>query len=200
MKTLKQVTFDEVVQAWLQAEWSLPNFDNIREKISIDLINGRNFDNQADNQLRLNILRALRSPMIDSLPQDITWYVASYDKDDIQRTYIVPSNDWGAVSSNTYHPLKIMENLHLDDGHAKKINSIKSSLGKENLDKRLILISSDLSSTLTIIEGNHRGVAILMDALEKDAKNPIIDEVFIGISPAMKDYAFHIEKYLAPLK
>lgn len=196
MKIIKQVSKDEVIQAWLQAEWALPNFDQIRSQFPLTLINGKNFDNQADNQLRFNILNALRKPMLDPLPPDTVWHIASFDKEDIQRTYVVPSNDWGTVSSNTYHPLKIMENLHLDDGHAKKINSIKATLSQNSIDTRLILVASSIDYILTLIEGNHRGVAIFMDAFEREIQNPIIDEVFVGISPTMKDYTFHMEKYL----
>src|SRR5690348_3317744 len=125
MKILKPTTFDIVVQSWLQAEWYLPHFDNVRPAVPITLIESRDTRNLEDNLQRLNLLRSIRSPIIDPLPNLIQWYIASFDREDIGRTYIVPSNDWATVSNNTYHPIKVMENLHLDDGHAKKINEIK---------------------------------------------------------------------------
>ncbi len=160
MRIKSRVPFDVVIQAWLRAEWSLSNFDTIRDKVPEQLINSENFDNQQDNQSRLNILRALRSPMIDPLPSDTEWYSASYDKEDIQRTFIVPSEDWGTISHKNYHPSPVMNNLHFDDGHAKKINSIKTSLSQKTIDRRLILVGTAINSLLTIIEGNHRAVAI----------------------------------------
>lgn len=198
MKIIKQIPFDLVVQSWLQSEWYLPNFDPIRDQVPQSIINSNNLHNLQENQVRLNTLRALREPMIDPLPQDIIWYTATFDKEDINRTFIVPSGDWGKVSNNTYHPLKIMENLSLEDVHTKKITGIKASLPKKLIDKRLILVASEINSVCTIIEGNHRAVAIFMDALERNLPNPIIDEVFVGISPNLLDYTWHIEKYLKP--
>ncbi len=191
---MKRVSFDVVVQAWLRAEWFSPNNGAIRNSNQAleSLVNGENFDNQLDNQSRLKILREVfgRSLMIDPLPSDTEWYSASYDKEDIERTYHV-SDEWNFLSNDTHHPLKVMKNLHLDDDRAKKINDIISSLSQKTLDRRLILVGTDTNSRLTIIEGNHRAVAIFKDAGERNIQNPIIEEVFVGISPHMKDYIFH---------
>ncbi len=195
MKILNQISFDTVIQVWLQAEWYIPSFDSYRKIIPESIINSRDTSNQSDNKLRFDTLRSVRSPMIDPLPKDTIWYRATFDKKDILRTYIVPSNDWGAISNRTYDPTIIMKNIELDDGHAKKIKKIKSSLSQKLIDKRLILVARDADSIMTIIEGNHRGIALFIEAEEKKKDDPIVDEVIIGISPNMKSYTFHIEKY-----
>lgn len=195
MRLSTPIPFPVVVQSWLQAEWYLPHFDAIRASIPAAFIESVDVNQPQMNQQKLDLLRSIRSPIIDPLPADTEWHTTSIDKNDLQRIFTVPSNDWATVSSNTYHPLKVIENLHMDDGHAKKINEIKNSLDS-NLDKRIVMVGTSVNSPLTIIEGNHRAVALFADALEKDLQNPIIEEVFIGISPAMKDYVFHIEKYM----
>jgi len=196
MKIKNKTSFDVVVQAWLEAEWSLPERNTIRNNYPESLIHGKDFENIQKNQQRLALLHSWRSPVIDPLPNDTIWYSATFDREDIGRTSIVISNDWERVSGSTYLPLKIMENLHLDDGHAHKINAILAELPQNTVDKRLVFIGSDINSLLTIIEGNHRGVAIFKDALERNLQNPIIEEVFLGISSQMKDYIFHREHYM----
>lgn len=196
MKITKSVPYAAVIQSWLQAEWYLPLFDNVRVATPKILIESVETNDTQKNEQRLQLLLSIRYPIIDPLPADTVWHSASLDKEDIKRIYIVPSNDWETVSSGTYYPLKVMENLHLDDGHAKKINEIKDSL--TNLDTRLVLVGTSIDSPLTILEGNHRAVALFANAIEKEQDNPILAEVFVGISPSMKDYIFHIEKYMVP--
>jgi hypothetical protein len=195
MKIIKRVPFAAVVQAWLKAEWHDPIFDQNRNKVSQSLVDDEDFSSQQDNGLRYRLLRTLRSPILDTLPQGAIWYSATYAMADVDRTFIVPSNDWGPISGNQYRPAAVLPNLSGNDPHALKIGSIKASLSP--VDRRLVLVASDMNSVLTVIEGNHRLVAILADAIEKGAQDPLIEEVFVGISPAMRKYIFHIEQYLA---
>lgn len=102
--------------------------------------------------------------MLDALPVGITWYSATYETADMGRTFIVPSNDWGPISGNTYQPYAIIQNLNTNDSHAVNIRDIRASLS--SIDRRLILVTSDINSVLTIIEGNHRAIAIFADALK----------------------------------
>jgi hypothetical protein len=196
MQIIRQVPFDAVIQSWLKAEWHDSAFDQYRSKVPQSLIDDEDFSNEHNNNIRHQLLRVTRYPILDPLPLDATWHVATYDRGDIDRTFIVPSNDWGPISGNRYHPYAIIPNLHMDDGHARKIKEIKASLA--SVDRRLVLVTSDIATVLTIIEGNHRGIAIFADAIERHAQNSLIEEVFVGVSPTMRQYPFHIEKYLRP--
>jgi hypothetical protein len=90
-----------------------------------------------------------------------------------------------------------MQNLNMNDSHADKIRDIRASLA--TVGRRLILAASDINSVLTIIEGNHRAIAIFADALDHGAHHPIISEVFVGVSPNMRRYMFYIEQYIVPV-
>ncbi len=196
MQIMTQLPFEAVVQAWLKAEWHGNFFDPVRAYIPQELID-EDFGSQKNNEPRYWLLRALRFNMLETLPTGITWYSATYDTADIGRTFIVPSNDWGPISRNTYQPSAIIPNLSINDVHADKINSIRASLS--SIDRRIILVASDINSILTIIEGNHRAIAILADALNRGAPDPIIGDVFVGISPNMRQYMFHFEYHIGPV-
>ena len=200
MKIKRKVSFDVVVQAWLRAEWDDSKFDTIREHVPESLINGEHFDNPQDNLSRLKYLyeegerHVLIEPLLPFLSR-IEWYSASFEREDIKRTYLV-SDEWNIISNYTHRPLEVMKNLHLDDDRAEKINAIKSSLSQKTIDRRLILVGTDIDSLLTILEGNHRAVAIFKDALDRNLQNLITDEVFVGFSSHMKDYKFHKKNML----
>jgi hypothetical protein len=197
MQIIKPVPFEAVIQAWLKAEWYSDFFNPVRSYIPQSLIDDEDFTNQQNNELRYWLLCASRFNMTLTLPAGITWYSATYDTSDIGRTFIVPSNNWGPISQNTYQPYAIMQNLNTSDPIAVKIRDIRSSLS--SVDRRLILVTSDINSVLTIIEGNHRAIAILADALDRGAQDPIIREVFVGVSPDMRQYMWHIEFHIGPV-
>lgn len=196
MRNLKKVPFAAIVQAWLKAEWQDPSFNPVREYIPQDVIDGEDFNSQQNNELRYWLLRTLRFPILDPLPPDVTWYSATYEIADVNRTFIVPSIDWGHISGNQYRAAAVLPNLNGNDPHAVKIREIKANLAL--IDRRLVLVASDINSVLTTIEGNNRSVAILADAVENSAEDPLIEEVFVGVSPNMRSYPWHIEQYLPP--
>ena len=197
MQITGPIPAEAVVQAWMKAEWYGDFFNPVRVYIPQALIDDEDFGNQQNNELRYWLLHALRFNMLETLPAGITWYSATYETADIARTFIVQSNDWGPISGNTYQPHGIIPNLNMNDSHAVKIRDIMTSLPV--IDRRLILVASDINSVLTIIEGNHRAIAIFSDALNRGAPDPIIQEVFVGVSSNMRQYMFHIEQYIAPV-
>jgi hypothetical protein len=196
MQIIKQVGFEVVVQAWLEAEWQLPIYNPVRSQIPQSLIDSQDFANQQSNQSRYTVLSALRSNMLNPLPGDTIWYSTTYDRADLNRTFVVASNDWGPVSGHTYRLSAVLQNLNMNDAHAQKIVSMQASLA--SLSSRIILVASDLSSILTIIEGNHRGAAFIADAVARNVPDPLIQEVFVGVSPNMRRYEFHLEQHLPP--
>jgi hypothetical protein len=195
MKTVKQVPFAAVVQSWLKAEWQDSSFDAVRNYIPQSLIDDEDFSNDQDNELRQWLLRTSRFPILVPLPEDVTWYSATYEMVDVGRTFIVPSKDWESISGSAYQPAAVLPNLNAPGPHAEKVRSIKASLS--SIDRRLVLVASDMNSNspLTIIEGNHRSVAILADAVENGPKDPLIEEVFVGVSSNMLNYPWHIQRY-----
>jgi hypothetical protein len=128
MQIIRQVPFEAVIQAWLKAEWFSDFFNPVRNYIPQSLIDDENFSTQQNNEMRHWLLRALRFIMLDTLPVGITWYSATYETADLGRTFIVPSNDWGPISGNTYQPYAIIQNLNTNDSHAVKIRDISLTL------------------------------------------------------------------------
>ncbi len=130
--------------------------------------------------------------MVDPLPSDTEWYVIDFNKDDLNRTFIVPSADWLPLTNNTFHILEALKNVESNLDHSDRIREIKAAINNGNVSKNLILVASSSESFFTIIEGNHRAVAFTSKALE-NSREIMIEEIFLGISPQMKSYIWHIE-------
>lgn len=189
----KQKTFDEIVHSWLKDEWYLPHYNQIRQNISSKLIANPDFSDTNENRIRLELLRCVRQPMIDPIPSDTQWYVIDFNKEDLNRTFIVPSDDWFPMTNNSYRILEAIKNVGGNLNHADRVRKIMDSVVGENVSKNLILVASSPESPFTVIEGNHRVVAFVSKALNNSETDIIIEEIFLGISPQMKGYIWHIE-------
>lgn len=197
MRIINQVPFEAVVQAWLKAEWHADFFNPIRSYVPQSLIDDKDFSNQHSNEVRYWLLHTTRFPLLDTLPPNVTWHLATYDRADVSRTYVVASTEWGPISGNTYRADVVLRNINAAGNPAAKIRDVKSSLA--SVDRRLILVASDINFVLSIIEGNHRAIAIISDAFDRNTRDPVIPEVFIGISPDIRQYMFSYERHLMPI-
>lgn len=188
----KQKIFDEIVHSWLKDEWYLSRYDGIRQQISPSVIDNPNFFDPNENKIRLELLRYVRYPMVDPIPNNTQWYVIDFNKEDLERTFIVPSDDWLSITNNIFRFLEALKNIESNFLHADRIREIKAAVNDGNVSKNLILVASSPESFFTIIEGNHRAVALASKALDHNEKS-IVNEMFLGISPQMRNYVWHIE-------
>lgn len=189
----KQKTFDEIVHSWLKDEWYLPHYNQIRQNTPSRIIENPNFSDPNENKTRLELLRCVRQPMIDLIPSDTQWYVTDFNRGDLNRTFIVPSSDWLPITNNSYSVSEAVKNVGSNLDHADRIRKIKDCANGENVSKNLILVASSPESLFTVIEGNHRVVAFVSEVLNNTETNMIVEEIFLGISPQMKNYIWHIE-------
>lgn len=189
----RRKSFNEIVHSWLKDEWYLNYYDQLRQTTPVKILEDPDFSNADENKTRLELLRHVRKPMVDPLPNDTEWYIINFNKEDLSRTFIVPSADWLPLTNNTFHILEALKNVESNLDHAGRIREIKVAIGNGNVSKNLILVASNSESFFTVIEGNHRAVAFAGKALENSELDFIVEEVFLGISPQMKSYIWHIE-------
>lgn len=193
----KKVTFSKIVHSWLKDEIYLSQYDQVRDKLPSNILQKPHFDNLNENQIRLQLLRAVRGTMIYPLPPDTEWFEMNFTKKDLERTFIVPSPDWLPLTNQTYHIIEALKNIDSELDHASKIRSIKSS-NEGSIGKNIIIVASSLESLFTVIEGNHHSIAFSSKAMANNRIEDIFKKVFIGISSQMKGYIWHIESRIVP--
>ncbi len=203
-KQLKeQKSFDEVVTVWLQDEWHEFS-DDVKNTISEKTIQKPDFSSQIENADRLTLLKSKRVDIIDKLPPNTKWYSIDLKQGDIERLFLIPmSKGWCfQITDGTWALKRALDNLENNSTPALeedigRIRSIQSFADKNPISTRLILIASSQTSSFTVIEGNHRLIAITANAL-KDKNDIIAEKVYLGISHLMKDCPVCAEKYFSP--
>jgi len=201
-KLKKRISFEEVVATWLKGEWYYSFYDKHRKSVSGKIINNPDLFSVKENQVRLELLKANRGDIVNRLPDKIKWYLVDFRKEDINRTFLIPmANGW--VSRVTKGSCKLVDSLNKDNwlpesrDHHEHIEKIESLCTKKIINDKLVFITSDVSSSFTCIEGNHRLIAKTIKALESEEMDTIINNVYLGVSSSMQDCDLYAEKYFS---
>ena len=126
-----------------------------------------------------------RNDIRDSLPSNIKWFVAEIEEKDLEKTYIISSDDWKNLTQ-TFKLLDVVDALNkgLNDDKIKNILA-KRSIYESNingLDRKFTLVSPSTEGNFTIIEGNKRAVAL--QSLNKLVGN----QIYLGVSNKINNY------------
>jgi len=140
---------------------------------------------------RINIAQGARSDIISPLLScsNLKWHLADLEKSDLASLYIISSDDWRneGLCVPDFRLLTVVENYNQSKKQSGKFKNIKAkedilNTNPDVLDTRLILVSDDKAEAYTLIEGNKRAIALA-------AIGRLVGlEVYLGISPAIKDY------------
>ncbi len=130
-----------------------------------------------------------RSDIKSPLPHDICWHEADIQQGDINRLYIISSDDWSDISQQSFLVRSISENLdsnftindsiRLSKDINRKISFLKSG---STFDTRFIAVSDSDSGPFTLIEGNRRAVALY------SLKRLVGITIYLGISEQIRNF------------
>jgi hypothetical protein len=129
-----------------------------------------------------------RSDIRDRLPHDLVWSRYEVQSEDIDRLFIISSEDWLDISGGTFKVADVVTRLNLpsSDSNTKRIaNNIQDKLrflsSGGQLDSQLIAITNNpaQSGPFTFIEGNKRAVAF------QHLRCLVGVTIFVGCSPSV---------------
>jgi len=128
-----------------------------------------------------------RTDILDPLPDDIRWYEAEIQLSDIDKLFIISSDDWRTITdsfrvNNTADAL----DSGMQDDKITKINRYRACFEKtlNSNYRRLIIVSPSFEGNFTILEGNKRAVALR--SINQLRGTP----VFLGVSSGIEHYVW----------
>ena len=122
---------------------------------------------------------------------DLIWSLAVIEDTDVEKIYICSSDDWktDGLCNPNFKLTTAIANYKKSDFSQGKYADIKAkeeifSGNISGLDTKLILVGDSQTGCFTLIEGCKRSVAL-------GSLNKLIGlEVYIGVSPAIKNYVW----------
>ena len=128
-----------------------------------------------------------RRDIRDAMPSDLQWTLCEVEQHDVDRLFIISSEDWSDISGGSFRaadvearldlPTKQQDTLRIANSIRGTINYLKSG---GQLDSQLIAITDNpsLLGPFTLMEGNHRCVAFIRCGILTGRS------FFVGYSPA----------------
>jgi hypothetical protein len=155
---------DEVIAEFLRAEFYQPEFDPYRSRFT-PLVTHPDLGNERENATRRALLFRRRGRMWRELPEDTEWWVVELKETDLARIRVFPRKQWRSFAEGSFYLNdmidRIREKVQSDRSHrfSHKMHSVTANLEQDVVPDAVLLIGTDETSPLTIIEGNHRMAA-----------------------------------------
>lgn len=135
-----------------------------------------------------------RKKIWSPLPTNTRWYDAEIEEKDLERIFIISSDEWSYLS-RSFKLINVVGELkkETDTEIARRILDLIEMFRRNshNLDRKLTIVSPSLEGNFTIIDGNKRSIALF-----KIGKL-IGNRIYLGISTKIIDYPWAERAILA---
>jgi hypothetical protein len=143
-----------------------------------------------ENHARKRLLMLKRQFIFDALPSGIRWTEARLSPAELRAASIIDSSDdWWEFGPPYTIGDAAWRTPHLSQSedeetqyHVAKIMKLADELDPRRLAGKLILIAPAENAPLTVLEGNHRAIALCL----KQREDLVTDRVLVGLSPQIE--------------
>jgi len=193
MRRLQRITEQEVIAEFLKGEFHHNEFYRYHKTFE-HLVFRADVTNAAENVLRRALLYRRRGHMWHELPVDTEWWEIQIEPEDLRLIRVFPRAQWRRIANGSFLLLDVAERIrtHRFTGRVRecvtKVHAIGHSLRRGDDLGCTLLIGVDTSNVLTILEGNHRLTAALLEC-NNVPQNQL--RVLCGFSPRMRECCWY---------
>jgi O-antigen/teichoic acid export membrane protein len=181
------LTEEEVIAEFLRSEFHHPEFDEYRHEFD-HLVRHPDLTSRRENSVRQALLFLRRGAMWRELPENTKWYEVELTPEDLNRVRFFPRANWRRFAQGSFFLSNVVERirpaleLSFRDEFLAKLRLLTSSVQENLTNPTILLIGIDKHSPLTILDGNHRMAAAMLNP-----STAVLDRLrFIcGFSPDM---------------
>src|SRR3954451_15312244 len=171
MRRIRPVKEDEVISEFLRSEFYQSEFDPYREQFR-EMVEHPDLESAWENKLRRALLFLRRGRLWRELPVDTEWWQVDLQPADFRRLRVFPRNHWRGLAKENFYLAEMIEGIRQrveaepSERFAKKLSSLREEFAQSTAKRSssILLIGIDESGPLTIIEGNHRLRAALVNS------------------------------------
>ena len=165
---LRRPSEDEVIAEFLKNEFYHPEFHRYWQRLE-PLVLAPDLTDKWQNSLRRALLFRRRGKMWRELPPGTEWWEVQLEPEDLARVRVFPRSPWPGIAKGNLELSGIAESIRvqasngLNGNFLAKIRSLSGHLRQGvRPATTVLLIGTDQSSPLTVLEGNHRMVAAML--------------------------------------
>jgi O-antigen/teichoic acid export membrane protein len=162
------LTEEEVIAEFLRSEFHHPEFDEYRYEFD-HLVRHPDLTSRRENSVRQALLFLRRGAMWRELPENTKWYEVELTPEDLNRVRFFPRANWRRFAQGSFFLSNVVERirpaleLSFRDEFLAKLRLLTSSVQENLTNPTILLIGIDKQSPLTILDGNHRMAAAMLN-------------------------------------
>lgn len=189
VRLLHRLTEDDVIAEFLKSDFDHAAYDRYRDSLK-RIVQDPDLGNKAENTLRRALLSLRHRALWSELPRDTEWFRAEITAEDLPRIRVFPRAQWTRFARESFAIKRVAERIRQrqpsDDPFVEKIYGLRELIADKTLDTgSVILIGRSGSEPLTILDGNHRFVASLLEGRLTSLK------FVCGMSPSMAECCWY---------
>lgn len=193
LQCVRQVTEDEIIAEFLRGEFYHHEYDHYRAEFE-SVVDRADIARRQENSIRKALLFRKRGRLWRELPEDTEWWEVELSASDLARLQSFPRNEWRRFSGGSFHLSEMVDRIQSEmvrGEHSpvlEKLAGIAHDLRDDKVPNAVLLIGTNQSGRLTIIEGNHRMIAAMLTMPESAHRR---FRFYCGLSPEMNSCCWH---------
>jgi hypothetical protein len=198
MKRVRRVPETEVIAEFLKSEFYQHDYDADRAQFERVAMHG-DLANDQENAIRRALLFRRRGHMWRELPPETQWWEMQLEAGDLERVRVFPRAQWRRVSAGSFYIADIVRRIReqrlsgkgfsaKNREFAAKLDSLSHHLNCGAEASTVMLIGIDEQQPMTILEGNHRLTAALLNSEQMACT---CFRVVCGFSPRMAESCWY---------
>ena len=201
VRLIRRLAEDEVIAEFLKSEFHRHEFREYKQSLG-EIVTSPNLFDPDENAKRRALLFLRHRALWKEIPAGTDWYEVEVDKSDLGQIRVFPRAHWRKIGRGNFAMTEILEGMRtrghaVDSTFMGKIRAIRQRLlDKDGCAGAVILIGPNESEPLTILDGNHRLVAALLESPHRLDKLRFI----CGLSPRMSECCWYNTNFMTLLR
>lgn len=168
LRVLRRVSEDEVIASFLKSDFENPVFREYWEQLG-PMVDNPNLADERENATRRALLYLRHLSLWKELPRQTEWYEIELTEGDLKQVRAFPRAQWRKLAQGNYTMPEIAERVRngeeIERPFLSKIHALRERLAKDDRNiGSVVLIGLNEKEPLTILDGNHRLLAAMMDS------------------------------------
>jgi O-antigen/teichoic acid export membrane protein len=192
LRLICRVSEDVAIAEFLKSDFNGPAFREYHHSLG-NIVKSPNFEDPQENAKRRALLFLRHLYLWREIPADTEWYEAEISTEDLANIRMFPRAQWRKVANGRFSTLAVAEGIkkrqdQLDTQFVSKIDAISRRFDHEDPELGAVLmIGVSDSEPVTVIDGNHRVMAAMMNSPQALRKLRFI----CGLSPRMTECCWY---------
>lgn len=184
IRLMRSISEDEVISEFLKSDFEDVKYGRYRDRLR-SIVFAPDLADRDESAQRRALLFLRHRSLWKELPGETRWYEAELTERDFHQVQVFPRAQWRKVARGNFALTKVVEVMRSRQDASKdpllsKITTIRSGFAqKVAMPGTVLLIGLDETQPLTILDGNHRFVAAVLEGRTDRLR------FFCGLSPQM---------------